>query len=145
MTTSPERGGWRASRRGGADHVWDSVRGRWLLLTPEEWVRRHLLAYLERELGVPGGNIVQEFPVSLEGMPQRADVVVTDRQGRPVLLAECKAPDVAIDAGTLDQAVRYNSVVGARYIVLTNGLRHYCYVTYNGIDYSQLDTFPVIG
>jgi Uncharacterized conserved protein len=132
----------RAARRDGADFVWDSVRGCWLLLTPEEWVRRHVIGWLEADRGVNRMNILQEYPVSVEGMPQRADIVVTGRNGEPALLVECKSPGIAIGDSVLDQAVRYNNVIKARYIMLTNGLKHYCYVTYNGTDYSTLGSFP---
>lgn len=68
----------------------------------------------------------------LNGQPQRADVVAVDRQGRPQLLAECKAASVKIDGAVLDQAVRYNSVVGAPCLMLTNGLTHYFYLYEEG-------------
>lgn len=132
----------RAARRDGADYVWDAGRGCWLLLTPEEWVRRHVLGWLADGGAIDPVNILQEYPVSVEGMPQRADVVVMGRGGAPAILVECKSPDVVIDASVLDQAVRYNNVVKARYIMLTNGLKHYCYVTYDGISYSSLDSLP---
>lgn len=105
----------------------DLVRGGYIVLTPEEWVRRHLIGYLISDCGVLLRSIITEYPVLLNGTAQRADVVVVDPSGKPVLLAECKAAEVKIDKSVLSQAVRYNSVVGARYIVLTNGLRHYCY------------------
>ncbi len=103
--------------------VWDELRGRWLVLTPEEWVRRHLIAYLTRECGVPLHSVCQEYAVSVNGQPQRADVVVCDAQGRPLLLAECKEPTVELDSSVRDQAMRYNAVVGARYVILTNGVK----------------------
>ena len=102
------------------------------MLTPEEWVRRHLLVFLVERCGACAKRIVQEYPVRLNGQPQRADVVVVDAAGQPLLLAECKAPDVKLDGRTLAQAVRYNSVLGARYILLTNGLTHYCYACHDG-------------
>lgn len=105
----------------------DLIRGGYLVLTPEEYVRRHLIGYLIAECGVELRSIITEYPVSLNGTAQRADVAVVDRSGKVVLLAECKAPDVAIDKSVLSQAVRYNSVLCARYIILTNGIRHYCY------------------
>ena len=117
----------RARKRGSQTEVWDQWRGCYLVLTPEEWVRRHLLVFLAEHCGACAERIVQEYPVRLNGQPQRDDVVVVDAQGQPLLLAECKAPDVKLDGRTLAQAVRYNSVLGARYIVLTNGLSHYCY------------------
>lgn len=76
--------------------IWDAVRRRWLVLTPEEWVRQHLIRLLVERGGVPPGNVSQEYPVALSGAAQRADVVVTGRDGRPCLLAECKAPDVPL-------------------------------------------------
>ena len=116
----------RARRRGDGVEVWDSLRGIYLVLTPEEWVRQHLIAYLTAYCGVQPKRIVQEYAVALNGQPQRADVVVVGDRAEPLLLAECKAPCIPINSRTLAQAVRYNSVLGARYVILTNGLRHYC-------------------
>ena len=115
----------RARRRGDSVEVWDSLRGIYLVLTPEEWVRQHLIAYLAEHCGVQPKRIVQEYAVALNGQPQRADVVVVGDRAEPVLLAECKAPCIPINGRTLAQAVRYNSVLGARYVILTTGLRHY--------------------
>lgn len=116
----------RARDRAGQVEVWDDLRGIYLVLTPEEWVRRHLIAYLVSHCGAYPKRIVQEYAVELNGQPQRADVVVVDGRGAPLLLAECKAPEIAVDRHTLSQAVRYNSVLGARYVLLTNGMKHYC-------------------
>lgn len=131
----------QARRRGGTVEVWDPIRGVYLVLTPEEWVRQHLIAYLVSHCGAQPLRIVEEYAVPLNGQPQRADVVVVDDDGRPLLLAECKAPEVAINKQTLAQAVRYNSVLQARYIILTNGLKHYC-CRYREGCYEQLRAFP---
>ena len=131
----------RARRRGDAVEVWDPLRGCYLVLTPEEWVRQHLIAWLVSHCGAQPLRIVQEYPVPLNGQPQRADVVVVDDAGAPLLLAECKAPEVPVDRSVLDQAVRYNSVLGARYIVLTNGLKHFCWEQCDG-DCRSLTHFP---
>lgn len=117
----------RGRRVNGQAQVWCAVRGCWLVLTPEEWVRRHLVAYLTDHCGVSPQRIAEEYPVPLNGQAQRADVVVADEAGRPLLVAECKAAGVTISRTTLEQALRYNTVLGARYLVLTNGLKHYCY------------------
>lgn len=101
----------RARRRGQQVEVWDELRAVWLVLTPEEWVRRHLIGFLVAHCGVLPKRIAQEYAVPLNGQPQRADVVVVDDDARPLLLAECKAPDVAVGERTLAQAVRYNSVL----------------------------------
>ena len=112
----------RARRREGQVEVWDDLRGIYLVLTPEEWVRRHLIAYLVSHCGVLPKRVVQEYAV-------------------PVVLAECKAPEIRIGERTLAQAVRYNSVLGARFVILTNGRKHYC-CEYRGGRYVQLAGFP---
>ena len=132
----------RAERRNGQVFVWDALRGCWLLLTPEEWVRRHVVEYLRDGWNIPAVNIIQEYPVSVEGMPQRADIVVVNNDQKPVMLVECKAPEIKITSGVLDQAVRYNNVIGARYILITNGLKHYSYCSYDGVKYIRMDSFP---
>lgn len=131
----------RQRRNDGRCYIPDIIRGGYIVLTPEEWVRRHLIGYLISDCGAELRSIITEYPVPLNGTSQRADVVVADTTGRAILLAECKAADVQIDRRVLEQAVRYNSVVGARYIVLTNGLQHYCYEhTENG--YNAMREFP---
>ena len=91
----------RASRRGERTLVWDDLRAMWLVLTPEEWVRRHLIAYLETGCGAARRRIVQEYPVAMNGAPQRADVVVVDDDAQPLVLCECKAPEIPIDRHVL--------------------------------------------
>ena len=102
--------------------MWDAVRGTFLVLTPEEWVRQHILGYLVNQLHISPQRISLEHPVDLNGMAQRADIVVFGKDAEPEILVECKAPDITISEATLAQAVRYNSVVKARYIMLSNGL-----------------------
>lgn len=131
----------RARRRGKQIEVWDELRGIWLVLTPEEWVRRHLISYLTTYCGVHPMRIAQEYAVPLNGQDQRADVVVVDDTAKPLLLAECKAPHVGIGQEAFAQAVRYNSILGARYIILTDGIRHYCHELCNG-EYTPLSDFP---
>lgn len=101
--------------------VWVASRRRWLVLTPEEEVRRRLVAHLMTRLSVPATHIAEEYPIELNGQSQRADVVVFDMQMRPWMVVECKAPDVAITMEVLAQAVRYNSILRAPVVVLTNG------------------------
>lgn len=124
--------------------IWCETRRQWLVLTPEEWVRRHLVAYLVRACGVAALRVVEEYPVLLNGQAQRADVVVVDDAGQPLILAECKAPEVKIDRSVLDQAARYNAVLHARYLIVTNGLRHYCYELTDA-GYCPKASFPTCG
>ena len=131
-------------RRGPDDRLYipDMIRGGYLVLTPEEWVRRHLINYLVSSCGIELRSIVTEYPVMLNGTAQRADVVVVNREGGVVLLAECKAADVRIDDTVLSQAVRYNAVLQARYIIITNGLQHFCWEHRPDGCYVQLRDFP---
>jgi hypothetical protein len=72
-------------------------------------------------LSVPATHVIEEYPVRLNGQPQRADIVVVDMELKPWLVVECKAPEVAINQAVIDQVVRYNSILGARQVVVTNG------------------------
>lgn len=110
----------RRGVKGGAE-VWTTTRSAWLVLTPEEEVRRRVVRHLVERLSVPATHIIEEYPVRLNGQPQRADIVVVDMEMKPWLVVECKAPEVAINQAVIDQVVRYNSILGARQVVVTNG------------------------
>jgi hypothetical protein len=98
---------------------------------------------LTAHAGVAAANIAQEYPVEINGIAQRADIVVFGAGGRPQLLVECKAPEVAIDETVLAQAFRYNAVLGAQYVMLSNGLNHYIYeVSPDDGEYTALKNFP---
>ncbi len=131
----------RVKETNGERYVWDGVRRKFLLLTPEERVRQRFILFLISHCNVHPATIVQEYAVALNGTAQRADIVVMGTDTRPLALVECKAPEVEIDSGVLAQAVRYNSVVGARFLMLTNGLKHYCYEL-AGDEYRQMDVIP---
>ena len=126
----------------GRTEVFDAVRGRWLVLTPEEWVRRHVVEYMLSECGFEPQQIVEEYPVNINGMPQRADIVAIDNQAQPLVVVECKEPNVRIDQAVLNQVVRYNSVLRGRYVVITNGLDCYSYTVTDEGKYRPLDHFP---
>ena len=87
----------RISQRGKQTTVWDPLRGIYLVLTPEEWVRRHLIGFLISHCGAQPMRIVQEYAVAMNGSPQRADVVVVDDRACPLMLVECKAAGIGID------------------------------------------------
>lgn len=106
--------------------IFDPIRKKYVRLTPEEWVRQHLVQHLIQDRGFPPGYAVIEKGFQYAGTPVRADVIMHDLQGKPVLMAECKAPEVKIKEGVFEQLARYNTVVQATYLVVTNGLQHYC-------------------
>lgn len=123
--------------------IYDSMREQYVRLTPEEWVRQHFVQYLVQELSAPPGLIAIEAAFEYQGQPRRADVIVHDRQGDPLLLVECKAPRVSIDQAVFDQGAQYNIVLGAPYLVVTNGQTHYaCAIDFENRHYSFLDDLP---
>ena len=139
----------RAKSDGNRTLVFDSVRRTYVVLTPEEWVRRHLVEYLIGHCSATIQSIVEEYPVVVNDMAQRADVVVLDSNAQPLLLAECKAPEIALDNPAIAQevflqATRYNAIVKARYIVITNGLRHFCF-EHTESGYVAQGSFPKLG
>jgi hypothetical protein len=114
-------------RVGETAYIFDPIRKKYVALTPEEWVRQHLLHFLIEDRKCPPALMAVEVGFVYNKMPRRADVIVYDRKGKPLLVGECKAPDLAIRQAAFDQIARYNSVIGGRYLVVTNGLVHYCF------------------
>ncbi len=110
----------------GQRQVFDIIRKKYVILTPEEWVRQHFINYLITSKGYPAGLISVEMPVQINGMQQRADIVVHNKQGEPTLIVECKAPSVKLSNATYTQAARYNLMLRANMLVVTNGIQHFC-------------------
>ncbi len=110
------------------DHisVFDVVRRKWYVLTPEEWVRQHLIHYLNIDQGCPLTLMAVEKSLEYNGMMRRSDLVVYSNKGEALLLAECKAPGIAISRDVFDQAARYNMTLRVPYMLVTNGLEHFC-------------------
>lgn len=116
----------RIRRTGPRPEVWDALRRKWLVLTPEEWVRQHFIRFLTGTYGIDPYRIVQEQPLRIDGFALRADIVVYSRQAEPQLIVECKAAGVEITQEVFNQVAHYNIQLGVPYLVVTNGLRHYC-------------------
>lgn len=110
----------------GKERIWDPLRGKWVPFTPEEYVRRRFTAYLIEKLHYPSALMANEVSLTLNGLHRRADTLVYDREGRPFMVVEYKAPSVNINQRVFDQAVKYNLVYRAPYIVVSNGMNHYC-------------------
>lgn len=106
--------------------VFDPLRSRWVALTPEEWVRQHFTAWLTRGLGYPASLTANEVSLKLNRTLRRADTVVFDGHGNPWMIVEYKRPGVKISREVFEQALRYNIVLKARYIIVTNGMTHFC-------------------
>ena len=110
----------------GKRHVFDVIRKKYVALTPEEWVRQHIIHYLTGMLKYPAGLMAVEALVKVNGLNQRADIVVYDKKGTPAMIVECKAPDVKIGNEVFEQAARYDMKLGVKYLFVSNGLKHFC-------------------
>lgn len=115
------------NHRSGKLWIFDRIRKKQVVLTPEEWVRQHLLHFLVEERNCPRALIQVEFGISFNAMQRRVDVLVFDRTGKHWMVAECKAPDVKLTEESAMQVAQYNMSLRAGYILLTNGLSHYCF------------------
>lgn len=101
--------------------VWDPLRKKEVELTPEEKVRQWFIGVLERVLNVPKHQMMSEVSLQFGQKQYRADVVVYGKNGVPIMVVETKRPEVTLDQSTVDQALRYNAVLGVKYVVVTNG------------------------
>jgi len=113
--------------------IYDSVRRSWLLLTPEEWVRQHWIHYFLIKKGYSASALVTEKKLELNGLTKRIDLLVTGKT-LPKILVECKAPTIKLTEKTFEQTARYNSVIGAEKILLSNGNQH-IFARYNDGSY----------
>ena len=107
--------------------IWDELRRKYVMLTPEEWVRQHVAHYLMAYLGYPRGLLSLERGHRYNQRQKRTDLVALGPEGRPLLLVECKRPTVAITPAVAQQAATYNQTMRAPFLLLTNGLVHYCW------------------
>lgn len=110
----------------GKPYVLDIFRKKYVMLTPEEEVRQRFARYLMEEKGYPASLMMTEFALKLNEMIRRCDILVHKPAGKPSVLIECKAPEVKISNATFDQVARYNMVFRVKYLMVTNGLKHYC-------------------
>lgn len=130
---------------GAADgvEIYDPLRRKHVALTPEEWVRQHFVDYMIGVKGFPPSLMANEIGLTLNGTRRRCDTVVFDRRGQPMMIVEYKAPTVAVTQRVFDQIVRYNMVLRARYLTVSNGLAHYCCrIDYAARSYEFLPELP---
>ena len=113
-------------KEGVRKQIFDAIRKKYVVLTPEEWVRQNFLQYLIRDKKFPASLIAVEAGLKYNQLQKRADVLVYDKQGNPHLMVECKAPEVKITQDVFDQVAHYNMSFKVKYLVVTNGLNHFC-------------------
>lgn len=121
--------------------LWDPLRRKEVAATPEEEVRQWFIAQLRDRFGVPMHLMMSEVGLRFGDKPYRADILVYDRNAAPLAVVECKRPDVPLDGKVIEQAMRYNSVLGVRFLVLTNGNLTYLYGLEEGV-FVPCERFP---
>ncbi len=129
----------------GKAYIFDIIRKKYILLTPEEIVRQNFLDYLIQEKTYSKNLIKLESPIKYNSLNKRSDILVYDKFGEPFLLVECKAEGVAISQSTIEQASRYNLQIKAPFVCITNGLKTYCFkIDFKDGSITQLNAIPEI-
>jgi hypothetical protein len=126
----------------GCDEIFDPFRRKWVALTPEEWVRQSLLGYMVQVLKYPASLIAVERGVKVGELSRRFDAMVFNRSGQPWMLIECKAPGESIEADAVGQILAYQSILGARFLLLSNGQSVRCWEIENA-GVTELDLMPL--
>lgn len=117
---------FRIKERPGKKQIFDGFRRKWVALTPEEWVRQNFVHYLTEEKHFPASLVAVERTLRINQRDFRSDVVLFSKTGNPLVVVECKAPEVKISQQVFDQIARYNLDLRVSYLIVTNGLTHYC-------------------
>ncbi|MES2591900.1 MAG: type I restriction enzyme HsdR N-terminal domain-containing protein [Bacteroidota bacterium] len=135
---------FKLKQQGLRTQIFDAIRKKYVVLTPEEWVRQNFLQYLIQDKKFPASLIAVEAGLKYNQLQKRMDVLVYDKQGSPHLMVECKAPGVKITQDVFDQIARYNMVFKVKYLVVTNGLHHFCcQMDYTENAYQYLEQIPL--
>jgi hypothetical protein len=130
----------------GKNYIFDEIRRRFVLLTPEEWVRQHMVNFLISTKNFPRLLISVEKGFNQNRNRQRYDLLIYNRLGNPTMIVECKAPGIEINQQVFDQAGRYNNKHKAAYLLITNGMKHYCcLINLENKQYSFLKDIPDFG
>lgn len=134
---------FRITERDNQFFVFDEIRKKTLLITPEEWVRQHFVQYLVLQKKYPKSLIQLEGGLKLNGQSKRSDILIFNTSGEKILLVECKAPSVKITQVVFDQIARYNIVHRVPLLAVTNGLEHfYCTINFDQKKYFFVDKLP---
>ena len=132
--------------RDGKNSIWDIIRRKYVALTPEEWVRQHFVQFLVEHKGYPVSLLANEVALVLNGTSRRCDTVLYDRTLSPRMIMEYKAPHIPITQKVFDQISRYNLVFRVDYLIVSNGLSHYCCrMDYENHSYQFLSDIPEYG
>ena len=133
----------KLQQRDGKSFIFDPLRKKYIALTPEEWVRQHFVHFLTDFKGYPKGLLANEVQLNLNGTKKHCDTVFFNKDLSARMIVEYKAPHVEITQAVFDQITRYNMVLKVEYLIVSNGLRHYCCrIDYNTMQYTFLPDIP---
>ena len=133
----------KIAARNGKNVIFDVIRRRYVALTPEEWVRQHFVHFLLAHKGYPQARMANEVQVQLNGTKKRCDTVLYRRDLTARMIVEYKAPEIEITQKVFDQITRYNMVLKVDYLIVSNGLQHYCCrIDYEHNSYTFLQDIP---
>ena len=134
---------FRTKTEGGKQYIFDSIRKKFIVLTPEEWVRQNFIQYLKKAKKYPENLMAVEKQIMVNGKQRRFDLLIYLRNGQPHLIAEFKAPNVKITQDAFDQVVRYNMALRVERVIVSNGLQHFaCEIDYVKNSFSYLPEIP---
>ncbi|MGY0406953.1 MAG: type I restriction enzyme HsdR N-terminal domain-containing protein [Polaribacter sp.] len=123
--------------------IFDNLRKKYVVLTPEEWVRQHFVRFLVDKKKYPTSLIAIEKQLVINNRKKRTDILIFNSDGKPHIIVECKAPSIKITQHTFDQIARYNLKLQAKYLIVTNGLEHfYCQMDFEKETYIFLKEIP---
>ena len=123
--------------------VFDPLRRKYVSMTPEEWVRQHFVHYLISEKGYPASLMANEAMIKLNSLTKRCDTVAYNNQLEPLVICEFKKHDIEITQQVFDQVVRYNIVLKVKYLIVSNGMSHYCCkMNYDDMSFDYLQEIP---
>lgn len=127
----------------GEEMIFDIIRRKFVRLTPEEWVRQNFIRYLVEEGGYPTGLMGVEVTFTMNRLKKRADILIHNREGKPVMIVECKSYEITLDEKVFDQIVTYNLQFRVPYLVVTNGMVNYaCRINFDGKSWEYLMIIP---
>ena len=133
----------KVTEKNGKPFILDKVRNKYVALTPEEWVRQHFVNYLTNEKKYPLSLLANEVTIKLNQITKRCDTVIYDKYLTPLMIIEYKSPHVEISPAVFDQIVRYNMTLHVKYLIVSNGMNHFCCkIDYQTQSYSFLQDIP---
>ena len=134
---------FKLQQQNGKNVIFDALRKKYVALTPEEWVRQHFIRFLTNYKGYPKGLLANEVQLVLNGTKKRCDTVLFNKDLSARMIVEYKAPHIEITQAVFDQITRYNMVLKVDYLIVSNGINHYCCrIDYNTMSYTFLPEIP---